>query len=68
MSEKNCKFALYNKNTNLVLGALGCGVFCNPPEDIVEIYNYCLQKYDGYFENIVFSVLSVNNDNYKIFK
>ena len=61
------KFALYNKNTNLILGALGCGVFRNPPEDIVEIYNYCLEKYNGYFENIIFSILSINNDNFKIF-
>ena len=61
------KFAIYNKNTNLVLGALGCGVFRNPPEDIVKIYNYCLEKYDGYFENIIFSVLSTYNNNYKIF-
>jgi len=61
------KFAIHNKNTNLVLGALGCGVFCNPPEDIVEIYNYCLEKYDGYFKNIIFSVLGTNNNNYKIF-
>lgn len=61
------KFAIYNKNTNLVLGALGCGVFRNPPEDIVKIYNYCLEKYDGYFENIIFSVLGTNNNNYKIF-
>jgi uncharacterized protein (TIGR02452 family) len=61
------KFAIHNKNTNLVLGALGCGAFRNPPKDIVEIFNFCLEKYNGYFENIVFSVLSVNNDNYKIF-
>lgn len=61
------KFAVYNRNSNLVLGALGCGVFRNPPRDIVETYNYCLEKYNGYFENIVFSVLSRNNDNYKIF-
>ena len=62
------KFAIYNNNKNLVLGALGCGVFRNPPEDIVKIYNYCLEKYDGYFENIIFSVLSTNNNNnYKIF-
>jgi uncharacterized protein (TIGR02452 family) len=60
-------FAIHNKNTNIVLGALGCGVFRNPPEDIVEIYNYCLEKYNGYFENIVFSVLGTNNNNYKIF-
>ena len=60
-------FAIHNANTNLVLGALGCGVFRNPPEDIVEIYNDCLEKYDGHFENIVFSVLGTNNNNYTTF-
>ena len=63
------KFAEANKNTNLVLGAIGCGVFKNPPEDIVEIYNECLRKYNGVFENIVFSVMSTehNQRNYRIF-
>ena len=61
------KFAIYNKTTNLILGALGCGVFRNPPEDIVKIYNYCLEKYHGYFENIIFSILGTYNNNYKIF-
>lgn len=61
------KFALDNGNTNLVLGALGCGAYHNPPEDIIEIYNYCLKKYNGYFENIVFSILSINNDNFRLF-
>lgn len=61
------KFALVNQNTNLVLGALGCGVFFNPPEDIADIYKYCLEKYNGYFKNIVFAVLSNKTKNFDVF-
>ena len=48
------KFALHNENENLVLGALGCGVFNKPPLDIIQMYDICLKKYNGYFANIIF--------------
>ena len=56
------KFAIYNGNTNLVLGALGCGVFQNPPNEIIEIFNKCIKKYNGYFSNIIFSVKNLPLD------
>lgn len=62
------KFALLNKHTDLVLGALGCGVFKNPPLDIIEIYNICLEKYNKYFNNIVFAIKSINDDNFDLFQ
>lgn len=61
------KFAIQNGNKNLVLGALGCGAFNNPPLDIIQIYNICLSKYDGYFENIIFSVKSTFDNNFELF-
>ena len=61
------KYALQNGNEQLVLGGLGCGVFNNPPLDIIEMYNTCLKKYNGYFANIIFSVKSINDDNFKLF-
>lgn len=51
----------------LVLGALGCGAFRNPVDNIVYAYNECLKKYKGFFKKIVFSVYSHKDINYKIF-
>lgn len=61
------KFGLHNGNENLVLGALGCGVFNNPPMDIIEMFNICLKKYNGYFANIIFSVKSIYDENFELF-
>jgi uncharacterized protein (TIGR02452 family) len=57
---------LYGYET-LVLGALGCGAFYNPPEEVVKIYNIFLEKYNGCFKNIVFAVYSRSDDNFDIF-
>lgn len=54
--------------TVLVLGALGCGAFGNPPLEVVKMYNQCLLKYGKYFKNISFAVLSKGTSNYTIFE
>ena len=61
------KSALIQGCTDLVLGALGCGVFRNPPEDIVYAYNECLKKYDKYFNSIVFAIYSGKDSNFTVF-
>jgi uncharacterized protein (TIGR02452 family) len=61
------KYAQTNGNEHLVLGALGCGAFNNPPLDIIEMFNVCLKKYNGYFANIIFSVKSIFDDNFNLF-
>lgn len=61
------KIAIENNIDNLVLGAFGCGVFNNPVNDIINIYNIYLEKYNGYFDNIIFSVKSVYDNNFKLF-
>ena len=33
------KFAIINNYEVLILGALGCGAYHNPPEDIIDIFN-----------------------------
>eukprot|EP01129_Flabellula_baltica_P006563 TRINITY_DN2473_c0_g1_i2.p1 TRINITY_DN2473_c0_g1~~TRINITY_DN2473_c0_g1_i2.p1 ORF type:complete len:251 (+),score=52.87 TRINITY_DN2473_c0_g1_i2:262-1014(+) len=56
-------FAL-NGNRVLILGAYGCGVFGNDPEDIAQIFReYIIGKYLGYFDHIVFSILSSKGNN-----
>jgi len=46
-----------NGHNSLVLSALGCGAFKNPPEDIVEIFNEMLQKYKRFFKVITFAII-----------
>lgn len=61
------KYALFNGNEHLILGALGCGAFNNPPMDIIEMYNVCLKKYNGYFASIIFTVKSTSDNNFELF-
>lgn len=61
------RVALLNYHEALVLGAIGCGVFKNPPEEIVKIFNIYLKKYNKCFKTIVFAVLSKSDQNFNIF-
>ncbi|MGN6420911.1 MAG: TIGR02452 family protein [Pseudobacter sp.] len=50
----------YNHET-LVLGAWGCGVFRNKPEDIARFFHEALTgKYKGQFKRVVFAVKTKN--------
>lgn len=51
------KVAIKHKHDCLVLGALGCGVFLNPPEEVAEIFQTMIDKYGKYFKIIGFAVL-----------
>lgn len=59
--------AIKFKYVNLVLGALGCGAYHNPTDEVIEIYNKMLNKYKGHFKNIYFAVYSIRDDNYDKF-
>lgn len=52
---------------NLVLGAFGCGVFKNPPKAIANLYASVLKEYEGYFENVIFAILTLKEDDKKLF-
>ena len=47
-----------NQVTNLVLGALGCGVFLNPPRHVAELFLQVLEEpaYKGRFNRVVFAI------------
>ena len=49
----------------LVLGALGCGAFCNPPEHIAMIFKevFAEKEFYGRFDLIVFAIISDHNNN-----
>lgn len=65
--------AINRGNDALVLGAWGCGVFKNPPEEMAKWWHevICEQEFYNRFRKIVFAILNDNNsvsNNYKIFK
>jgi uncharacterized protein (TIGR02452 family) len=46
--------------SNLVLGALGCGVWGCPTKHVAQIFKKVIAKYDGAFEAINFAILGGN--------
>ena len=58
-----CQVACQHGHKDLVLGALGCGVWGCPPRHVAEVFKNILQKYE--LRNITFAVLGAN---YNIFK
>lgn len=61
--------AIDNKVDTLILGAFGCGAFCNPPYIVAKAFKSCIDKYKEYFENIEFAVYCPpgKEENYKTF-
>ncbi|KAJ6016028.1 hypothetical protein N7540_010619 [Penicillium herquei] len=59
-----------NGITHCVLGALGCGAFHNPPQEVARVYSEVLKEAEwrGNFEEIIFAVLDTRNEgNFRIF-
>ena len=60
--------AYANNHDILILGAIGCGVFHNPPKEIIKIYNIFIKKYYNCFNKIIFAIKSIGKDqNYDLF-
>ncbi len=55
--------AKVNKQKVLVLGALGCGAFRNPPKHIAEMFRSVLHEpaFDGVFERVYFAIKEDHN-------
>lgn len=72
--------AFLHKHEIVILGALGCGAWQCPQEEVANIFKEVLEEYNGMFHTIVFAILEVNKkdyivqnsnlerSNYKIFK
>mmetsp|Transcript_28768 Transcript_28768/g.45530 ORF Transcript_28768/g.45530 Transcript_28768/m.45530 type:complete len:448 (-) Transcript_28768:107-1450(-) len=57
-----CRIAYENGHDSMVLGALGCGIFNNPPEQVAGIFNEVLMKeFNGCFAKVVFAILWDHN-------
>jgi len=52
----------YNHDS-LVLGAMGCGAFCNPPNHIASLFKEVFQEeeFENRFKKIVFAILKDHN-------
>jgi uncharacterized protein (TIGR02452 family) len=54
------RVAAGNGHTKLVLGALGCGVFGNPPKEVAECFLEVLREKEfqgGWWEEVVFAIM-----------
>ena len=63
------RYGIYQEKDSLLLGALGCGAFRNPPKVVRDMFQDAIDRYRNYFKQITFAVLSnEKNPNYDIFK
>ncbi len=62
------KIALKHGHDSLVLGALGCGAYKNPPYEVAKIFLEVIKEYRSYFKRISFAILDFGrSNNYEIF-
>lgn len=54
--DKIFSVATINGADVLILGAFGCGAFCNPPEIVARAFREVQKKYESYFETIEYAV------------
>ncbi len=61
--------AAVHKCDIVILGAFGCGAFCNDPRVVAEAYRRVIGEYDGVFDIIEFAVYCTPRDrrNYDAF-
>jgi uncharacterized protein (TIGR02452 family) len=55
------KISYDNGNEGIILGALGCGAFKNPPGHISEIFEKVIKKFSGCFKEIRFAIINDKN-------
>ncbi|TGJ83088.1 hypothetical protein E0Z10_g5676 [Xylaria hypoxylon] len=59
------RIAAHEKHELLVLGALGCGAFRNPPEEVAQCWSQVLDEIEfrgGWWREIWFAVLDTKNE------
>ncbi|KAJ5266813.1 hypothetical protein N7478_009621 [Penicillium angulare] len=66
------RIAARNKHQMLVLGALGCGVYANPPDDIAKCWLEVLTEFEfsegNWWSDVCFAVYDVKNEgNFEVF-
>ncbi|CAF3617331.1 unnamed protein product [Rotaria socialis] len=74
--ENLLSIAHYHKHDCLILSALGCGAFRNPPDHIAKLFRSVIEQYAGFFQTIIFAIIDDHNSgqqhnpdgNFKSFK
>ena len=68
--ERIFQVAIVNNAEVLILGAFGCGAFCNPPRIVAEVFAEFTQKYREYFDTIEYAVYHTEREkeNFNAFK
>ena len=68
--ERIFRIAAANGAEILILGAFGCGAFCNPPEVVAKAFKAVQEKYASYFETIEYAVFCgrYETENYQVFR
>lgn len=68
--QKILQVAACNGNEVVVLGAFGCGAFCNPPQIVAQAAKNVIREFDRHFKTIEFAVYCSPRDesNYEVFK
>lgn len=54
--ERIFQAAISNRAEVLILGAFGCGAFCNPPKLVAKAFKAIQDKYAGYFDTVEYAV------------
>ncbi|CAF4481234.1 unnamed protein product [Rotaria sp. Silwood2] len=57
--------AYYHKHDCLILSALGCGAFRNPPNHVSKLFRSVIEQYAGFFQTIIFSIIDDHNTGQK---
>jgi hypothetical protein len=56
--------ALSHGHDTLILSALGCGAYHNPPAHIAEIFKAVIYQFGTYFKEIIFAIENSENGNF----
>lgn len=54
------KIGIIKGHDCIILSALGCGAFHNPPDHIANIFKQVIEEYGHHFKKIVFAILGSN--------
>ena len=67
--ERVFRVAAVNGAEVLILGAFGCGAFCNPPAVVARAFKAVQEKYASYFETIEYAIFCGGHEtqNYDAF-
>ncbi|CAF1474871.1 unnamed protein product [Adineta steineri] len=58
--------AYHHKHDSLVLSALGCGAFKNPPDHVAQLFLSVIEQYAGFFKSFVFAVIDDHNTGHDL--